>query len=264
MIELSIADILPQFPEFRVALGLLRGLAPGESPAPGIRALLHYVERDVQASLAERDLEKVPEIGRWRAAFRAVERDVQAALAELEKLPEEDPRRAPYRALNGKKIVYRSSCDAMLRRLKAGEMLPRTLPLLDLCNAISVRFRVAVSAEDRTVLEPPLTFRYAREGERFLDASQEPPVEDLAPPREVVYADAAKLLSRRWNWRQDARSRIRPETRDALVAIETLEPDGEARLQGAIGLFRHHAEGSLGAKTQWAIASKALPSVTLG
>jgi DNA/RNA-binding domain of Phe-tRNA-synthetase-like protein len=264
MIELSIADILPQFPEFRVALGLLSGIALAESPAPGIRALVHYVERDVQASLAERDLEKVPEIGRWRAAFRTVERDVQAALAELEKLPENDPRRAPYRANGTKKIVYRSACDTLLRRLKAGEMLPRVLPLIDLCNAISARFRVAVCADDLAGLKSPLVFRYAGEGERFLDGGQELPTEELVPPREVVYADAEKILCRRWNWRQDARSRIRPETRDAVVAIETLEPDGEARLQGAIGLLRHHAEGGLGAKTHWAIASKALPSVTLG
>ena len=264
MIELSIADILPQFPEFRVAVGLLTGIAPAESPAPGIRALVHYVERDVQASLAERDLEKLPEIARWRAAFRTVERDVQGALAELEKLPEDDPRRALQRANGAKKIVYRCSCDTLLRRLKAGEMLPRLLPLTDLCSAISVRFRVAVCADDLAALKSPLAFRYAGEGERFLDGSQEPPVEEPAPPREVVYADAEKILSRRWNWRQDARSRIRPETRDALVAIETLEPDGETRLQGASGLFRHHAEGGLGAKSSWAIASKARPSVTLG
>ncbi|HMK68619.1 MAG TPA: phenylalanine--tRNA ligase beta subunit-related protein [Stellaceae bacterium] len=264
MIELSIADVLPQFPEFRVAVGLLTSLAPAEAPAPGIRALVHYVERDVQASLAERDLDKVPEINRWRAAFRAVERDAQAALAELEKLPEDDPRRALYRATNAKKIVYRSSCEALLRKLKGGELLPRALPLIDLCNTISVRFRVAVSVNDLAALKQPLLFRYSGEGERFLDASQEPPVEDLAPPREVVYADAEKLLSRRWNWRQDGRSLVKPDSREAVVAIETLEPDGETRLQGAIGLFRHHAEGGLGAKTQWAIASKALPSVTLG
>jgi len=264
MIELSIVDILPQFPEFRVAVGLLAGIAPAEAPTPGVRALVHYVERDVQASLAERDLEKLPEIVRWRAAFRAVERDVQAALAELEKLPEDDPRRALYRGFGAKKIVYRNSSEALLRRLKAGEPLPRAVPLLDLCAAVSVRFRVAVCADDLAALKSPLAFRFAGEGERFLDGSQEPPVEDLAPPREVIYADAEKILARRWNWRQDARSRIRPATREAVVVFETLEPDGETRLQGAIGLFRHHAESGLGAKTHWAIASKAMPSLTLG
>lgn len=236
MIALSIADILPQFPEFRVAIGLLTGLAPSESPAPGIRALVHFVERDVQASLAERDLEKLPEIARWRAA---------------------------YRAFGSKKTGHRNSCEALLRRLKAGELLPRVLPLVDLYNAISVRFRVPVGADDLALLKPPLAFRYARAGDRFLDGGQDPPVEDPPAEGEVVYADSEKILCRRWNWRQDARSRIRPETRDAVVLIQTLEPDGETRLAGAIGLFRHHAEGGLGAQSQWAIASKALPSVTL-
>jgi DNA/RNA-binding domain of Phe-tRNA-synthetase-like protein len=37
----------------------------------------------------------------------------------------------------------------------------------------------------------------------------------------VVYADAAHVLCRRWNWRQDARSIIRPATRRAVVTVQS-------------------------------------------
>jgi DNA/RNA-binding domain of Phe-tRNA-synthetase-like protein len=50
------------------------------------------------------------------------------------------------------------------------------------------------------------------------------PLSDPPKPGEVVYADAEKVLCRRWNWRQDARSVIRPETRRAIV---TLQANGE-------------------------------------
>ena len=37
---------------------------------------------------------------------------------------------------------------------------------------------------------------------------------------EVVYADAAHVLCRRWNWRQDARSLITPATHRAVVTVQ--------------------------------------------
>jgi len=40
-------------------------------------------------------------------------------------------------------------------------------------------------------------------------------------PGEVVYGDADHVLCRRWNWRQDARSIIRPETRRAVVTVQS-------------------------------------------
>lgn len=237
MISLSIAEILPQFPAFRVAFGLLRGIALPEAGAPGIAALIHYVERDATAALAERDTAELPEMLRWRAA---------------------------YRAFGSKKTGYRNACEALLRRLRAGEPLPRILPLVDLYNAISVRFRVPAGADDLALIKPPNAFRYARVGDTFLDGGQTPPAEDPPQPGEVVYADEEKCLCRRWNWRQDARSRIRPETREATVVIQTLEPDGERRLAAAIDLFRTYAERDLGAETHWAVASSAQPIVTIG
>jgi DNA/RNA-binding domain of Phe-tRNA-synthetase-like protein len=46
------------------------------------------------------------------------------------------------------------------------------------------------------------------------------PLSDPPKPGEVVYADGEKVLCRRWNWRQDARSVIRPETRRAVVTLQ--------------------------------------------
>ena len=47
-----------------------------------------------------------------------------------------------------------------------------------------------------------------RQGDTFLDMAAEAGEDPNDPPKpgEVVYADAAKVLCRRWNWRQDART----------------------------------------------------------
>lgn len=50
------------------------------------------------------------------------------------------------------------------------------------------------------------------------DAGQK--LADPPKPGEVVYADEGKVLCRRWNWRQDSRSVIRPETRRAIVTLQ--------------------------------------------
>ncbi len=95
------------------------------------------------------------------------------------------------------------------------------LTLVDLYNEQSVKYLIPVGAEDVALLAPPLAFRYAQPGDSFHDLAGDHEIDDPPKPGEVVLADAAHVLCRRWNWRQDARSRIRPETRDATSSAPT-------------------------------------------
>ena len=67
---------------------------------------------------------------------------------------------------------------------------------------------------------PPLAFRYACEDDSFLDMAEDGGVPEAPKPGEVVYADAAHVLCRRWNWRQDARSLITPQTTRAVITVQ--------------------------------------------
>src|SRR5256885_3094490 len=66
----------------------------------------------------------------------------------------------------------------------------------------------------RSTLFPYTTlFRsYAREGDSFVDMAEAGEEPEAPKAGEVVFADAAHVLCRRWNWRQDARSIITPAT----------------------------------------------------
>ena len=99
--------------------------------------------------------------------------------------------------------------------------LPRVHPLVDLYNALSVKYRVPAGADDLANLAPPLAFRYARLGDSFLDLAQDPPADDPPFDGEVVLADRKKVLCRRWNWRQDARSRTVSRRDCQTSAIDT-------------------------------------------
>ena len=233
-LSLTIAELLPTFPLFRVAVLVLHGAQP--DPSPGIEAFCRDVEGRAAEALAAGEISELPEIRDWRAA---------------------------YRAFGSKKTSYRNSCEALLRRLRAGQGLPRVLPLVDLYNALSVKYLVPAGADDLRRVVPPNAFRFARLDDSFHDLAKDPPVNDPPAEGEVVYADSEKCLCRRWNWRQDARSRIRAETEDAVVVVQTLAPDGAARLEQAARCFAAQASEHLGARCQWAIAGPDQPKVSL-
>ncbi len=115
--------------------------------------------------------------------------------------------------------------------------------------------------DDLAYLAPPMSFRFCRPGDSFLDLAKDPPRDDPPASGEVIYADSEKTLCRRWNWRQDARSRIREETSQATVVIQTLEDPEGGRLEAAAAAFAAHVSEDLGARCRWTIADRANPEV---
>ena len=236
-IDLSIEELLDAYPGFQVAFALIEDIDPATAGQSGIDRLVAEAETAAAERLGEKDIADLPEIAAWRAA---------------------------YRRFGSKKTSYRNSCEALLRRLRSGGGLPRVLPLVDLYNALSIKHVIPAGADDLARLRPPLAFRYSRPGDSFLDLARDPPTDDPPAPGEVVLADAEKCLCRRWNWRQDARSRIRPETRDATLVLQTLEADGQSRLSAAAAELSHHVTADLGGRCHWAIASADAPAISLG
>jgi DNA/RNA-binding domain of Phe-tRNA-synthetase-like protein len=236
MPALSIEAVVEAFPSFQVAFGVLEGLRQPPIDAAALDAFVAAAEAAVRVRLTGREPGELPEVLRWRAA---------------------------YRAFGSKKTSYRDASEALLRRLAGGEPLPRILPLVDLYNAISVKHVMPVGVDDLALVAPPNAFRYARPGDNFLDGGKTPLEDDPPAAGEVVYADQRHCLCRRWNWRQDARTRVRAETRDALVVIQTLEANGAERLERAIEDFAGVARAALGAASRWAVASAEVPVVEI-
>jgi DNA/RNA-binding domain of Phe-tRNA-synthetase-like protein len=109
-----------------------------------------------------------------------------------------------------------------VKNVLAGRSLARVNAFVDLYNAVSLAHVLPLGADDLDRVMPPFTFRYAREGDSFVDMADAETGEGPEAPKqgEVVYADAAHVLCRRWNWRQDARSLITPQTARAVVTVQ--------------------------------------------
>jgi DNA/RNA-binding domain of Phe-tRNA-synthetase-like protein len=233
MLTFTIAEIIERFGDFRIGVVLAEGLTiQPERPAALEQAIL-AAEQETAAALAETALADVPELRCWREA---------------------------YKAFGVKKTSYRSSVERLLKRVQQGNGLPRVNALVDAYNLISLRYRMPVGADDLAKVVSPLGFRYARPDDTFIalgDESQEP---DPPAPGEVVYADAQKLLCRRWNWYQDARSPISATTTSAVLTVQALALTA-ALVEEAVTELCALLAAHCGARTSWAIADQERPEV---
>jgi DNA/RNA-binding domain of Phe-tRNA-synthetase-like protein len=121
-------------------------------------------------------------------------------------------------------------------------------------------------ADDLDHVTGDLAFRYSRPGDSFVDMAggeegSDVPADDPPKEGEVVYADAEKVLCRRWNWRQDVRSLVTPSTRHAVVTIQfNGAGDFDAAVADLVDLIGRFAGGT----TTVAVADRDRPVVTIG
>ena len=81
--------------------------------------------------------------------------------------PESQAVRAMYRRIGLDPTKTRPSSEALLRRVRKGERLPRINPLVDICNWCSLEFQVPYGLYDLSAIEPPVDLRLGVEGEEY-------------------------------------------------------------------------------------------------
>jgi DNA/RNA-binding domain of Phe-tRNA-synthetase-like protein len=118
----------------------------------------------------------------------------------------------------------------LLKRVQRDGALPPVNAIVDLYNAVSLRYALPVGGEDAaTYVGAPRLIR-AVGTERF-DTTQNGVAQTETPePGEVVWCDDLGVTCRRWNWRQGTRTRIETSTTRAWFILEALGPMPEADL----------------------------------
>jgi DNA/RNA-binding domain of Phe-tRNA-synthetase-like protein len=195
--RIDISAITADFPDFRAAVLVCDGLTIAPARSAALDAFVSEVESEARQRWRDTDLSAIPGVAAWRKA---------------------------YRQFGIKKTSYRSSVERLVKNALAGAPLPRINAFVDAYNALSLQHVLPAGADDLDHIRGDLAFRYSRDGDDFRDMgaldADGAPLSEPPKPREVVYADEAKVLCRRWNWRQDARSVIRPDTRRAVVTLQ--------------------------------------------
>ena len=234
----DISEIIGDFPDFRVAVVVAEELGVHSERPPALATIIAEREAECRARWSKIELSEIPGIAAWRRA---------------------------YRAFGIKRTSYRSSVERLVKNVLAGRGLPAINDFVDAYNAVSLAHVMPLGADDLDLVTGDLAFRYSRLGDQFLDmasggegsgdAESDPPKEG-----EVVYADQAKILCRRWNWRQDMRTLVTGQTHRAVVTIQS---NGVGDLDKAVADLADLIRRFSGGTTTTAIADRRYPTADL-
>ncbi|RUM21454.1 hypothetical protein EFQ99_26985 [Rhizobium vallis] len=175
------------------------------------------------------------------ASFSAIA-GARLARAPEGEFPEIQAWRRGFSRMGLRPTQYRSASEALLRRFRQEQVLPRLHPLVDLCNAISLAFAIPIAVFDTEKIAGDLEVRRATGHETYLTFGGEI---EYPEPDEVIFADnEGRAHARRWTNRQSGLSAVRETTRSVLIVAEALHTSaGEdiARLVATVAdaLVRH-------------------------
>jgi len=114
------------------------------------------------------------------------------------------------------------SAEALHKRVLRDGKISSIDPIVDLYNAISIRFAVPVGGEniDAYAGSPRLT---VADGTEIFDTVKEGQLVQESPNAgEVIWRDDIGVTCRRWNWRQGVRTRLNPEAKNMWFILESL------------------------------------------
>jgi DNA/RNA-binding domain of Phe-tRNA-synthetase-like protein len=194
-IQYSIAsEVFEKFPDYIRGVVLALGVTNGES-SPELVQLLRDEEKSLQQRLKVEEITLNPKVSSWREAFRE---------------------------LGIKPSDYRSSIEAMSRRVLRGNELPSINALVDIGNIISLRHLVPTGGHALDHIQDNIALKPATGKEEFIPfGSQEMEHPD---PGEFIFAEGNTVLTRRWSWRQANHSLTLPATRIIEFNVDGLPP----------------------------------------
>ena len=201
------------------------------STAPADR-LLRRAEKTVRADPALAEVAVHPRIAAWRDAFSA---------------------------FGARPSKFQSSVEALVRRARRGDELPAVNLVVGLYNATSLGHLVPIGGDDLERVDGGLHLRRASGGETYHELGTGLP--DPPPLGEVIYADDAKVLCRRWCWRQGEDSKITAKSRVVALNIHGLPPASRDVVESAARELGEQVPRFCGGAAAWYILDRRTPEL---
>jgi len=127
-----------------------------------------------------------------------------------------------------------------LQRTLKGQDIPAINGIVDLYNALSLKYVLPMGGEDWSKLSSDLHLTFAQGNEPFLtmNAGQE----EITYPDagEVIWADNTGVTCRRWNWRQGRRTQLTEATSSIYFDLDSLAPYPTETLLAAGNELKEH------------------------
>ncbi len=182
--------IFERYPEVKIGLLIGRDVTVGGSD-PAINAYRRQAFERVTEVLGDSPVTSHPFIASWRNM---------------------------YRSFGTRPGDYRPSAEALVRRVLKGRGLPDINVAVDAYNAVSVRHLIPMGGFDLNLIQGKIRLRFSGGGEEFNPLGSSGP--EKTYEGEAVYADDARVLTRRWNFRDCKETMITGDTRDFVMFVD--------------------------------------------
>ena len=129
---------------------------------------------------------------------------------------------APYReafqklGINPNKFM--SSIEAMSARIEKKKGFPAINPVVDLANAISLKYLLPMGAHDIDAASGDIQVRFSRQGDQFTPFGETQP--EFLETGELIYSAGERVKTRRWIWRQSEEGKVTEASRNIFFPID--------------------------------------------
>jgi len=212
-------EILSRFQGIKIGVLTCRGARVGRGDGR-LERLKEEAIREAAARIGSRPAAEHPYIGSWRRM---------------------------YRGFGTRPGDYRPSAEALLRRALRGRGLPAINAAVDAYNAVSLRHLIPMGGFDLDRVEGDIRLRFSGGGERFTPIGA--PEAEETYDGEAVYADGARILTRRWNHRDCDETKITEETGNIIVFADGSPEIPEEAVRAALEELASALTGACGGET---------------
>ncbi len=188
------SEIFNRFPGLNLGMVVVSGM-DNRGDSEDLHRKIREKEEEIQQNILSETLSLHPNIQAWRRA---------------------------YAAFGAKPKKYSSSIESLYRMVLRGKELRSINSLVDIYNYVSLSHMIPLGGDDLDKVEGGITLCFARGDEPFTPLNSLET--EIVKEGEVIYTDEKEVLCRRWNWRECDKTKMTPETKNAVLILEGLPP----------------------------------------
>ncbi len=188
------SDIFYRFPGLYLGMVVVSGI-DNRGQSEDIQRKTREKEEEIQQKFLSETLSLHPNIQAWRRA---------------------------YAAFGAKPKKFKSSIESLYRMVLKGMELRSINLLVDIYNYVSLSHMIPLGGDDLDKVVGGITLCFASGDEPFTPLNSLET--EIVKEGEVIYTDEKEVLCRRWNWRECDKTKMMPETKNAVLILEGLPP----------------------------------------
>ncbi len=159
-----------------------------------------------------------PRVEQWKGSLAEELASIGLSMDKLASHPDVAGWRQVFSSMGVKPSKYRSSLEALLRRVLKEKSLWTVNSVVDLYNCVSIRALLPMGAFDLDKIRGDIEIRFGKSGETFYPLGSEEQEEVL--PSHVVYADSEKICTWLWNHRDSRLTGLDLGSRRAVFVVD--------------------------------------------